>query len=267
MIQPPENLRQFESLLEIVKALRGPGGCPWDKEQSHRSLAPFAIEEAHEFAAAVEAGDQTEMIDELGDLLLQVALNAEIGRGEGRFSAPDVIEAVSTKMVRRHPHVFANARAEDATEVLRNWAEIKKAEKPNRAQSSFDVPIALPALARAEKIGAKTKTARFDWSNWREVFAKIDEERDELKVACEGGSRAEQEHELGDLLFSAAQLARHLSIDAEQSLRAANARFERRYFAMRALAKDEGEDFEALTPERKENYWRRAKALESRPKI
>jgi uncharacterized protein YabN with tetrapyrrole methylase and pyrophosphatase domain len=294
MIQPPSNLRAFESLLQIVEALRGPNGCPWDKEQTHRSLAPFAIEEAHELAEAIEGGSAAEMIGELGDVLLQVVLHAEIGRQAGAFDIFDVIEGIGAKMVRRHPHVFASAAtgatpsdssadsdggspvaidlpvqaARTSEEVLKNWAAIKSAEKSKKGDGGkalargFEVPVALPALARAQKIGAKTREARFDWDDWRGVWEKIEEELGELKEACERGGPAEQESELGDLLFTLAQLARHLRLEAEQSLRTTSARFERRYLAMRALLDADGRDFAKMPVAEMEPYWQRAKAAE-----
>lgn len=264
MVQPPKDLRLFTSLLEIVTALRGPDGCPWDKEQTHRSLTPFAIEEAHELAEAIEAGDEREMISELGDLLLQVVLHAEIGRQAGRFAIADVIEAISEKMVRRHPHVFADTQVSDSAEVLKNWHAIKADEKAAKAhvpdQQRFDVPVSMAALARAEKIGAKTKRERFDWHSWQEVLRKVDEELAELKDALKGNDRQHQEAELGDLLFSVAQLARHLHIDAEQALRTTNQRFEQRFFLMKKLASEDGKDFQTLSEAELEAYWVKAKA-------
>lgn len=275
LIQPPDDVRSFEALLEVVKALRGPDGCPWDKEQTHRTLAPFAIEESHELAEAIEHGDVSEIVSELGDVLLQVALNAEIGRQDGAFAIEDVIESIVTKMVRRHPHVFAQptpasgGEAKTSEQVLKNWAEIKKAERAAKGPKAgsderpFDVPLSLPALSRSQKIGAKTKAVGFDWDDWRGAMEKVDEELRELKEACASGSSEEREHELGDLLFSLAQVARHLKLEAEQALRTANARFERRYASMRAFAAADGEDFDSLSTDRMEEYWRRAKAQES----
>ncbi len=263
MIRPPKEFRSFESLLEIVAALRGPEGCPWDKEQTHRTLTPYAIEEAHELAEAIEAGDEKEMVSELGDLLLQVALHSEIGRQAGRFDVHDVLEAIGTKMVRRHPHVFGDARVSDSGEVLKNWDEIKKREAAGRSaapENRFDVPLSLPALSRSGKIGAKTKRHRFDWPDWQGVLAKVEEELAELKAAIAGGVPEEVESEVGDLLFSIAQLARHLGTDPEQALRTTNQRFESRFFTMKKLAERDGNDFSKLSSPELERYWERAKA-------
>jgi tetrapyrrole methylase family protein/MazG family protein len=267
MVQPPKDLEKFESFLEIVAALRGPDGCPWDKEQTHRSLTPYAIEEAHELAEAIESDDEPEMIAELGDVLLQVVLHAEIGRGDGRFDIRDVIRAISTKMIRRHPHVFSDVKVAGSSEVLSNWAEIKAQEKKNKAatpETRFDIPSQLPALARAQKIGDKTKRLRFDWNNATEVLLKVDEElaevREELPTAEKASDKAKLEHEVGDLLFSVAQLARHLGLEAEQCLRSANARFEKRFFTMREQIAASGRDYDKLTSEELEKAWQTVKA-------
>lgn len=264
MVKPPNEFRSFESLLEIVKALRGPQGCPWDKEQTHRSLTPYAIEEAYELAEAIEAGDGPEMVAELGDLLLQVVLHAEIGRQAGQFDIHDVVEAIGSKMVRRHPHVFGETEVSNSAEVLRNWAEIKKSEKTAKGRTEpenrFDIPPHLPSLARAAKIGAKTKAHRFDWSEWTAVLEKVKEELAEVEAAIAAGVPEEMEAEIGDLLFSVAQLARHLSIEPEQALRTTNQRFEGRFFTMRALAAADSRDFATLTEAELEAYWTKAKA-------
>jgi tetrapyrrole methylase family protein/MazG family protein len=274
MVKPPENLKSFSALMQIVEALRGPEGCPWDKEQTHRSLTPFAIEEAHELAEAIEGGQKDEMIGELGDLLLQVALHSEIGRGAGEFEISDVINSICEKMVRRHPHVFTqNAptsaqmqSAKTSGEVLTNWAEIKDQEKKHRpegAKDRFDVSPSLPALVRAQKIGGKTKRRHFDWNTPEEVLLKVEEEFDEVseEMARGQGTRTAKrlEHEIGDLLFSTAQLARHLGLDAEQCLRSANQRFEKRFFTMTGQIKEKGIDFDSLSLPELEEAWTEAK--------
>ncbi len=268
MLQPPKDLRSFDSLLQIVKALRSPDGCPWDKEQTHRTLTPYAIEEAHELAEAIELGDEPEMVKELGDLLLQVALHAEIGRQENRFTIEDVLYAINEKMVRRHPHVFSDTEVKDSEEVLKNWAKLKAAEKAaNPApESRFDIPVALPALTRSSKIGNKTKGYSFDWRRWSEVMLKVDEELNELKDALTNNDKEEQKKELGDLLFSLAQLARHIGVEPEQALRETNQRFELRFFTMKKLAERRGQDFTKLSGEEMENYWTEAKVLLSTEK-
>ena len=261
----PQTSRSFNRFLRLSKPLRGPDGCPWDKEQTHRTLTPFAIEEAHELAEAVENENQAEMISELGDLLLQVVLHAEIGRQAGSFDIHDVVQAISEKMVRRHPHVFSDTKAETSTEVLNNWAEIKATEKKLKPAPAdrFDVSPALPALARAQKIGDKTKRLRFDWSTPQEVMAKVDEEILEVKEELAKGVASTPEaleHEIGDVLFSVAQLARHLDLDAEQCLRSGNRRFETRFFKMREQIAASGRAYETLSTQELEQAWQNVKA-------
>lgn len=262
MPQAPKNLKEFNALLEIVKTLRGPDGCPWDKEQTHKTLTRFALEEAFELAEAIDQDDQTEIVEELGDLLLQVVLHAEIGRQEKRFKIDDVIEAISSKMVRRHPHVFADVEVENSEEVLKNWNEIKASEKVNKPKtSSFNIPESLPALIRSQKIGEKTSRLRFDWTSPEQVLSKVDEELEEVKEALKSGSAEELQAEIGDLLFSVAQLARHVNCDPEQSLRQCNKRFERRFFKMQELATQKKLDFLTLTDAEVETLWTEAKKL------
>lgn len=302
MTQPPKDLKSFAALLEIVEALRGPDGCPWDKEQTHASLIPFAIEEAYEFAEAVEVSDaindksnqdQTqksekrlaadkEMASELGDMLLQVVLHAEIAKQRNAFSIEEVLEAINSKMIRRHPHVFSNEVASDASEVLAQWEVLKQKEKKAKPNDRFDIPSALPSLLRAAKIGAKTNQLKFDWENAKQVWPKIDEELHELKQALENlqwstpktqlsdKNVAEHEkhplvqdleHEVGDVLFSVAQLARHMNVDPEQALRLANQRFEKRFFTMQKITQDEGLTWSQLTDEQKETQWKKSKKL------
>jgi tetrapyrrole methylase family protein/MazG family protein len=260
MIKPPTDLHKFESLLKVVEALRGPEGCPWDKEQTHRTLTPYAIEEAHELAEAIEQGDEAEMISELGDLLLQVVLHAEIGRQERRFDISDVVRAIGEKMVNRHPHVFGDVKVSNSNEVLANWSQIKaKEKKKTEPIDRFDVALSLPALGRSQKIGDKTKRLRFDWPDAAEVMKKVDEEIIEMKSAFASGDKAELEHEIGDVLFSIAQLARHTGLEAEQCLRTANARFEKRFFAMRARIQASGRDYDTLTSDELEQAWQETK--------
>lgn len=266
MVQPPSDLKRFESLLKIVEALRGPDGCPWDKEQTHRTLTPYVIEEAHELAEAIETEDWKEMVSELGDVLLQVVLHSEIGRQEGRFTIEDVVHAISEKMVRRHPHVFSNTEVRDSDDVMANWAAIKEQEKKDKQaqapQDRFDVSLALPALARSQKIGAKTRKLRFDWNSAPEVMTKVREELEEVQVELDKGDQvksADLEHEIGDLLFSVAQLARHAGLEAEQCLRTANSRFEKRFFTMKHQIAASGRDYDSLSATEFEEAWQAAK--------
>lgn len=262
MPTPPKNLSSFESLKQVVTDLRGPEGCPWDKEQNHQTLTQYAIEEAHELAEAIDRGEKDNIVEELGDLLLQVVLHAEIARQNGDFAIDDVIFSITEKMVRRHPHVFSQTKVSDSQEVVKNWQAIKEEEKKAKPfRERFDVPEGLNALIRSQKIGAKTHRANFDWSHPQEVLAKVDEEISELKEAIAKGDKDHTQHELGDVLFSLAQLARHLDLDAEQSLRIANQRFERRFFNMKKIANQEDKKFETLPIEELEKLWMKAKKL------
>lgn len=259
MPKAPENLREFAGLIKVVEFLRGPDGCPWDKEQTHESLTRFAIEEAHELADAIDSGNVAEIRDELGDVLLQVVLHSEIARQEGRFDVFDVIQNINEKMVRRHPHVFADVKAETSGEVLKNWAEIKAAEKGSPKKFEFDVPKGMPALLRAHKIGEKTKKISFDWENASQCWDKVREELGELEAAVKDGDSSAVEAELGDLLFSLAQWARHSGIDSEQALRKTNQSFEARFMKMQELVADAGRDWNSLPATDKETFWKKAK--------
>ncbi|WP_413587208.1 nucleoside triphosphate pyrophosphohydrolase [Bdellovibrio sp. HCB274] len=263
MAKTPANLRNIESLVEIVASLRGPDGCPWDKEQTHESLTQYAVEETFELVEAIEstgvARDQ-KMKDELGDVLFQVLLHSQLASERGAFTLDDVIENVAEKLVRRHPHVFGDVKVSSSADVVKNWEEIKKQEKGAKSEYSLNVP-ALPALQRAYKIGKRTEKFKFDWENVEGVMLKVEEEFDELREALDNDVDSEIEHELGDVLFSLAQLGRHLNMEPEQVLRKGNARFEERFNKMVELARAEGIDWGTLTTEGKEGYWLKAKAL------
>lgn len=270
------NLRQIESLVEIVARLRGPDGCPWDKEQTHQSLTQYAIEETHELVEALEAPEHPskdrKIKEELGDVLFQVVLHAQLAAERGAFDLNDVMASVSEKLIRRHPHVFGDAKVADSAEVARQWEEIKKQERviaggledlaqDLTAKSSpyaLNVPP-LPALQRAYKIGKRTQKLRFDWDNAADAMLKVEEEFAELREALDNDVMPEIEYELGDVLFSLSQLSRHLNLDPEQVLRKGNRRFERRFNKMIELAQAEGVDWSALDLEGKDVYWRKAK--------
>lgn len=264
MPQAPETLNTFEALLQIIKDLRGPGGCPWDKEQTHKTLAPYAIEETHEMTEAIESGNDAHMCEELGDVLFQVILHAELASERKAFNIYDVIESINSKIVRRHPHVFSDTEVKDSDEVIKNWDEIKKQEKKNKKSSSqlFDIPKSLPALQKSHKIGEKTEKYKFDWSEPAQVIAQLKAEITELEEALkEQNSPKKQQHiqhEMGDVLFSAAQLARHLNTEPESDLREANRRFISRFEKMIAL-KGSLEEFVDLPSAEKEKLWQVSK--------
>ena len=225
----PTNMdpRNVETLRAIMKALRTPGsGCPWDLEQSFETIAPYTIEEAYEVADAIARGDKTELRQELGDLLLQAVYHAQLAEEEGSFSFDDVVEAISRKMIRRHPHVFGDTEARSAKLAKGFWEEIKAREKkPQDDGVLSNVPVSLPGLTRAVKLQAKAAKVGFDWPNIGHVYEKLEEEIAELKSA----PPEKRIEEFGDLLFVVANLARHLDLDPEAALRGANAKFESRF--------------------------------------
>lgn len=268
MAQIPSNLKQIESLVEIVKSLRAPDGCPWDKEQTHESLTQYAIEETHELVEVLELPEgpskDGKIKEELGDVLFQVVLHAQLATERGAFTLEDVIAGISKKLVRRHPHVFGDVKVADSEEVIRNWERIKKEEKSgsvtNENAYALNVPP-LPALQRAFKIGKRTQKMQFDWDDAEGVMLKVEEEFEELREAIEEGGDKAIAHELGDVLFSLAQLGRHLNMEPEYILRRANQRFEGRFNKMIEIALSEKKDWGTLTLEEKESYWQKAKAL------
>jgi ATP diphosphatase len=269
--------RAIARLIEIMAALRTPGsGCPWDLEQDFSTIAPYTIEEAYEVADAISRGDLLDLKDELGDLLLQVVFHARMAEEAGAFAFGDVVEGITQKLVRRHPHVFGEARDLSPEAVKALWGEIKQAEKEERRRSRgldtepagggllAGVPAGLPALARADRLTRKAATVGFDWPDAAQVLAKIEEEIREARHALQEGSRAEVEDEIGDLLFAVANLARHAGVDPETALRGANAKFERRFAAVeQALATDGKRPAEASLAEMEE-LWTKAKESERR---
>ncbi len=227
--------RDISRLLEIMVALRTPGtGCPWDLEQNFATIAPYTLEEAYEVADAIARGDLDDLREELGDLLLQVAFHARMAEEQGAFDFGSVVEAITEKLLRRHPHVFGDQRGLSAKAVEGLWQQIKDAEtaaKPARQEAGAlaGVPVGLPALTRALKLQQKAGKVGFDWNDPRAVLAKIREEADEIEADINSGNRDGAAAEVGDLLFAVANLARHLDVDPDATLRGANRKFERRF--------------------------------------
>ena len=254
-----ENLTR---LVDIMARLRAPGGCPWDREQTHESLRPYLLEETYEVFEALDHGEPVAIRDELGDLLLQVVFHAQLAAEAEQFTIADVARAIADKLVRRHPHVFGDVRVRNPGEVVRNWGRIKAAERRDAghdADTFAGVPAALPALARAQRLGERAAQTGLDWPDTRGVLAKLREETCELETAVGGGNRAEIEHELGDLLLTMASLARHLQIPAELALQGANARFVSRVRHLEAAAHAGGRRPSDLPPEELDRLWRDAK--------
>jgi tetrapyrrole methylase family protein/MazG family protein len=256
----------FHQLVEIMQQLLAQeGGCPWDKEQTLQTLQPFLIEEAYEVLEAIDAGDAQEHCEELGDLLFQVVFQAELRAQEGKFGIDDVVAAISSKMKRRHPHVFADTKVKDSAEVFANWAKIKAAEhqekgKPRRALDG--VPLALPALLRAQRIGEKAAKVGFDWPDVAGVRDKVDEELREIDEAIKGGNQAEIEHELGDLLLAVSRLSAKLGVAPEDALRSAVRRFTQRFEAVESQVLARGGEVGQTPLEELDRIWNTVKAAE-----
>lgn len=258
---------QLSRLVEIMARLRGPGGCPWDREQTFESLKPYLVEEAYEVLDAMDAGSSAEHREELGDLLLQIVFHAEIAREAGDWDLADVIQAIADKLEYRHPHVFGGEQVQDAREVEQNWARLKAKEKERkkgeRVSVIAGVPSAAPGLLRAERITEKASRIGFDWPDAAGVRAKVDEELAELDRALASGDEKAVEHELGDVLFTLANLARHLRTPAEDALRGAIRRFEERFRWMESRLHEQGhQSGERAAPEELEALWAEAKARE-----
>src|SRR5579864_2965680 len=262
--------RDIGRLIDIMAALRTPKtGCPWDLEQNFATIAPYTIEEAYEVADAIARDDLTDLRDELGDLLLQVVFHARMAEEQGAFDFGDVVEAITAKLIRRHPHVFGDEGLQTPHAVEGLWERIKAQEKaargkPQQAGALAGVPVALPALTRELKLKDKASKVGFDWNDPRAVLHKIREEADEIEAALDQGDSEELAAETGDLMFALVNLARHVGANPEMALRTANAKFERRFgYIERALA-SQGRTPEAASLEEMDALWNEAKAAETR---
>jgi len=257
-----DQLGQFQTMVDIVERLRAPGGCPWDREQTHFSLKRNLLEECYEVLEAIDREDTRALSEELGDLLVQVAFHTQIASEIGEFELADVLTHINRKLVRRHPHVFGDAKVTDAREVERNWERIKEAEKweDGVKKSPVDgIPKDLPALIYAQLMQDRVGLAGFEWEDISGVLDKVAEEVQELRQAA---SKEERTQELGDLLFVMVNLSRWLDINAEDALRQANRRFQGRYRMMEQLASERGLDFVQIPLAEKEELWQEAKRIE-----
>ena len=262
---PPATLRPIDRLLEIMARLRDPAdGCPWDLEQTFATVAPYTVEEAYEVADAIERDDLGDLKEELGDLLLQVVFHARMAQEQQAFDFGEVAQAITDKLIRRHPHVFGEAGFRTSDEQTAAWEAVKKAERAGKERHGVldDVPVGLPALTRAVKLTKRAARVGFDWPSTREVLDKLAEEVGELEVEIEAGDTAKAREELGDILFVVANLARKLDVEPEDALRSTNAKFARRFAFIEAeLAKD------GRTPDQSDlaemdALWDRAKEVE-----
>lgn len=255
--------RSFDELVQLMTTLRGPDGCPWDRKQSLATLKPFIIEESYEVVDAIDRDDRAALCEELGDFLLQAVFIAEITREEGSFDIDDAVTAIHEKLVRRHPHVFGDVEAKDAEQVLVNWEKLKNEERKAENKSVLaGVPQSLPALLKASRLTEKAARVGFDWRRTEDVFEKLEEEIGELREAIGSGDASAVHDELGDLLFTIANIARKLDVNAEEALQSANRKFRRRFESMESSVREGGRNLDQLSLEQMDALWDEAKAAE-----
>lgn len=258
----PETAR-FEQLMNLMRRLRGPGGCPWDAEQTHESLKRYLLEEAYEVLEAIDSGNSVSLREELGDLLLQAIFHGVIAEESGTFTMNDILQVLCDKLIRRHPHVFADLQVENVDQLVANWERIKKEEKGSEQRSVLSgVPNHLPALLHAQKITEKASRVGFDWDHVDPVFAKVLEELKELEEILFTGDQDRIEAELGDLLFAIVNLGRFLSVNPEDALRKTIARFSRRFTHIEDSLRARGKGFQETTLEEMDLLWQEAKLRE-----
>ncbi|MBN1575710.1 MAG: nucleoside triphosphate pyrophosphohydrolase [Chitinispirillaceae bacterium] len=250
-------------LIDLIARLRAPGGCPWDREQTHASLLPCLLDEAYEFFEAVDENNPHKMEEELGDLLLQVVLHSQMGKEAGTFTIEDVARGISEKIIRRHPHVFGTVEVSSSRDVINNWEQIKQAEKGKEHRRSLvdDIPVALPALLRAEKIQRRVARVGFDWHDSGPALDKVEEEFGEFRQALASGDNAHVLEELGDILFALVNVARHKGICAEEALRAANNKFSRRFRYIEDACTKAGIDIKKASLEELDRFWEAGKKV------
>jgi MazG family protein len=252
--------RSFDELVQLMTTLRGPNGCPWDRKQTLPSLKPFIIEEAYEVVDAIDRDDRRALAEEVGDLLLEAVFVAELTREEGAFDIYDSITAIHEKLVRRHPHVFGDVEAKDAEQVLVNWEKLKNEERKAEDKSLLaGVPQALPALLKASRLTEKAARVGFDWRGAEDVFTKVDEELQEVHEAIRSGVESNVHDEIGDLLFTIANLARKLNVNPEEALQSTNRKFTTRFESMEREARSAEKNLDQYSLEEMDAMWERAK--------
>jgi len=257
----PDN-SQIQPLLEIVKRLRGPEGCPWDRRQTDRTFKKYVLEEAHELLAAIDQGIPALICEELGDLLFQIIFLVDLYEEQGTFTLDDVVKGICRKMVRRHPHVFGDSTIKDVADLKRQWQEIKAGEKGGQNGTHHlleSIPRSLPAMRRCQRLAERASRTGFDWETWEEALSKVEEEFQELKEAVGAGDKPAQFHELGDLLFALASLARKLEMDAEEAAGASADRFIERFRKLEQALAGDGRRLDQLSREELLKAWRTAK--------
>jgi tetrapyrrole methylase family protein/MazG family protein len=255
---------EWGMLVETVEKLRGPDGCPWDRQQTHESLKKYAIEETYEVVEAIESGDTGKIEDELGDMLLQVLLHAQIASESGQFDVADVCLRIREKLWRRHPHVFADTEISGVDDVLHNWEQIKRAEPgyEDRKSALDGVPKSMPALMQATKLSKKAARTGFDWPDVHAIFGKLEEETHELKEAVACGDKAHIRDEIGDALFTIVNIARHEDIDPEEALRSMLERFKTRFSRIEDHAQEAGRSIQDMSLDEMDAVWNEAKGMQ-----
>jgi tetrapyrrole methylase family protein/MazG family protein len=258
-----EKNKKFERLLAIMKRLLDPGGCPWDREQTHQTLKPYLLEEAYEFFDALDKGNEDEIKEELGDLLLQIVFHAELSERTGGFSINDVIDGICHKLINRHPHVFGDVKVKNSSEVLSNWEEIKKEEKSRKDRNQKSVldgiPRNMPSLALSSRIQERAANVGFDWSDIKDVWDKVREEIDELLEAEHLKDPEKIEEEYGDLLFSLVNLSRFLKVNPEYALRKTVFKFDQRFRYIEKKAEEQGKRLNEMNLKEMDDLWNQAK--------
>lgn len=266
----------FWRLVRIMERLQEPGGCPWDREQTHESLKPYLIEEAYEALDAIDRQDWGDLAEELGDVLLQVIFHSVLAKRTGKFAIEDVLETASAKMVRRHPHVFGETEARTAQDVLQNWEKLKAIEREEKNGQNNDgdanavsvlsgVPQVLPALLKAQRIQEKAARVGFDWENPLQVLDKVEEEIAELREAIAANDKIHAREEIGDLIFALVNLARFLNVDAEEAVRATAEKFRKRFQFIERKSRELGRPLADMPLDEMESYWQAAKAHDEPP--
>lgn len=257
----PDAKYDFSDVVAIIRRLRSENGCPWDNEQTYASLRKYLLEETYEALNAIDNADFPGLTEELGDCIWEILFIARLAEQDGHFTIDDVVQTLGEKMVRRHPHIFGDAKVDGAQDVLKQWAQIKLEEgKTDRTGEILArVPASLPALLRAFRIGERVAKVGFDWENADQVMEKFDEELDEFREAVADGSKARMEDELGDMIFTLVNLARHLDISPEDALRGATDKFTRRFRAVETTAREKGQALDALGIDELEALWRESK--------
>lgn len=255
--------RSFDELVALMTKLRGPGGCPWDRKQTLPDLKAYIIEESYEVVDAIDSDDRAALLEEVGDLLLQAVFVTEITREEGTFDVYDSITAIHDKLVRRHPHVFGDVEAKDAEQVLVNWEKLKSEERKAENKSILSgVPQAMPSLLKASRLTEKAARIGFDWRRTEDVFDKIDEELAELREAVAEADPSNIHDEIGDLLFTIANIARKLNVNPEEALQSTNRKFMRRFQSMESRVREQDRNLDQLSLEEMDSLWDAAKSEE-----